>query len=127
MSIPLRFIALIQFTFLETGLPSGSHWGVKIQGQYYIYSSALITIYLKNGTYSYLVNLPPGYSATPKAGKLYWNNTFIVVNASSPIGYEIGISVLLALIALALEIHFVWKKKKRGELEKRGKQKELTM
>ncbi|MEM3846948.1 MAG: hypothetical protein QXU98_14735 [Candidatus Parvarchaeota archaeon] len=45
---------------------------------------------MKNGTYSYLVNLPPGYSATPKAGKLYWNNTFIVVNASSPIGYETG-------------------------------------
>ncbi|MEM3844796.1 MAG: hypothetical protein QXU98_03745 [Candidatus Parvarchaeota archaeon] len=111
VSIPLRFIALIQFTFLETGLPLGSHWGVEIQGQYYNSSSALITIYLKNGTYSYLVNLPPGYSATPKAGKLYWNNTFIVVNASSPIGYEIGISVLVALIALALVIRFVWKKK----------------
>ena len=120
VSIPLRFVEIIQFTFLETGLPQGSHWGVKIQGNYYNSSTPIITVNLDNGTYGYSVYFPSGYSATPKAGELSWNNTVVVVNASSPLGYEIGISVLVILIALALTVHSIRKRRRKSENEKKG-------
>ena len=111
VSIPLKFVTTIQITFIETGLPMNSHWGVRINGTYYNSSSSLIVVNLNNGTYSYTIILPSGYSAKPRTGEVNWNNSVIIVNASSPFGLEIGISVLVILVSLSIFFHFSRKRK----------------
>ncbi len=66
-----------EVTFTETNLPSGASWSVTVNGTVLKGTTATITTYLGNGTYSWgLVSLPTSYSGSPSAG------TFAVVGAS---------------------------------------------
>lgn len=115
VSVPVRFVTMIQITFIETGLPSNSHWGVRINGTYYNSSSAVIVVDLANGTYSYTINLPSGYSANLGSGEINWNNSVVLVNFSSPLRLEIGISVLAIIVFLGIFIYFSRKRKRNNK------------
>lgn len=106
VKVLLRFVVALQLTFIENGLPSGTHWSVWINGSYYDSSSSLIAINLPNSTYNYVVLLPTGYSTSEASGKVSWNNTVVLVEVSSPLWYEIAISALVVLIALIAIFYF---------------------
>jgi hypothetical protein len=107
VAVSLRFLVKIQFIFIVTGLTSGSHWSVLINGTHYNSSSTSVSIMLENGTYQYKITLPSGYSADPREGSINWNNTLVLVNASNPLGYEIGSSTLVIIIALVFVFYLV--------------------
>ncbi|MFG1445707.1 MAG: hypothetical protein AAE975_00845 [Thermoplasmatales archaeon] len=111
MSVPIKFVTLIHVTFIETGLPLNSHWEVRINGNYYNSSSSLIVVNLNNGTYTYTIILPSGYSADPRSGEILWNDSVVVVTASSHLGLEIGISSLVIIVLLGIIVHFSRKRK----------------
>ncbi len=115
VDVSLRFLVIIQFIFIVTGLTSGSHWSVLINGTHYNSSSTSVSIMLENGTYQYKITLPSGYSADPREGNINWNNTLVLVNASTPLGYEIGGSVLAIIVALVLVFYVV--RTKRSKLK----------
>jgi hypothetical protein len=113
VNVTLRFLVSVQFTFIETGLPSGVHWGVRINGTYYNSSSSFIYLNLTNGSYNFVVDLPSGYSASPRSGAVNWNDTVVLISASSPIGYEIGIAVLIVIVAGLFILRTKIKRKQR--------------
>jgi YVTN family beta-propeller protein len=56
-----------QVTFAESGLTSGTGWGVTLNGS--THTAALnVTFSLENGTYNYTVKPPVGYVAIPESG-----------------------------------------------------------
>ena len=97
-----RFLVTVQFTFIEAGLPPGTHWSVRINGNYYSSSSALIQVNLTNGSYPFEIILPYGYNAKPETGIVNGNNTYVFVNVSSYLGYEIGIPIFAVIITAVL-------------------------
>lgn len=99
-TVNLKFVLMVQFTFLEVGLPSHTKWSVYVDGAYHNSSGPLIIMNLTNGTYSYVVILPSGFEANPISGRVSWNDTVAIVYTSSPLGYEIAISAFVVLIAL---------------------------
>ncbi|MCL4447493.1 MAG: hypothetical protein M0Z77_07945 [Thermoplasmatales archaeon] len=113
VNVTLRFLVSVQFTFIETGLPSGAHWGIKINGTFYNSSSSFISMNLTNGSYNFVVDLPSGYSASPRNGVINWNNTVVLISASSPIGYEIGIAVLIVIVTALFILRTKIKRKQR--------------
>lgn len=60
--------------FTETGLPSGTQWGVFLAGQKVMTSSSSLSVPVSNGTFGYSVIGALGYSATPQYGTLAVNN-----------------------------------------------------
>ena len=111
VKVLVRFLVMTQFTFLEQGLPPGSHWSVWIDGSYYNSSSGIVTVSLPNGTYSFVVILPSGYGASPATGKVTWSNSLVLITASSPVGYYIA-TVVLA-VAIVLMSAFYIRRKRR--------------
>ncbi|MEM0135764.1 MAG: hypothetical protein QXU18_11185 [Thermoplasmatales archaeon] len=111
----LRFVVVVQFTFIEQGLPSGAHWSVWINGTYHNSSSTFISVKLPNGTYQYAVVLPPGYGASPAGGKVGWNDSLVIVNTTSPIGYYVVIAILVVVIALIPILYFRRMKRIKSE------------
>jgi len=59
-----------QVTFTETGLPSGTAWGVDFGGSMYLSSGTSVSASEPNGTFSYSVNAVVGYTASPASGAL---------------------------------------------------------
>jgi len=58
-----------QYTWSETGLPSGTQWGVNVGGtQYTTTSSSLTETFSTGQTYSWSVINPSGYVGTPSSG-----------------------------------------------------------
>lgn len=55
-------------TFSETGLPSGTTWGLSIDGKNYTSSANTISVNLPNGTYAADIISPSGYFPTPSSG-----------------------------------------------------------
>ncbi len=111
VKVLVRFLVMTNFTFIEQGLPPGSHWSVWIGGTYYNSSSGIITVSLPNGTYSFVVNLPSGYGASPETGKVTWSNNLVLITASSPVGYYVAIAVLV--VAIILMSAFYIRRKRR--------------
>lgn len=122
-SVNLNFVLMVPFTFIELGLPSRAHWSVYIGGKFYNSSSSFISIYLPNGSYTYVVILPSGYETSAPAGRVDWNNTVVIVNANSPIRNAVEISVLIAMLAL-ITIYFVRKSRKAESRRFHKKQEE---
>ncbi len=52
-------------TFQQTGLPSGGSWSVTVNGVPLSSTGGVLSIALPNGTYSFSVTVPTGYTATP--------------------------------------------------------------
>jgi len=58
-----------QYTWTESGLPSGTQWGVNVGGtQYTTTSSSLTETFSSGQTYSWSVINPNGYSGSPATG-----------------------------------------------------------
>ncbi len=66
--------------FMETGLPSAGSWGVEVNGVIYTTDSSSITVMRGNGTYSYTVSAPTGYTVSPASGTLLLNGGDSTVN-----------------------------------------------
>jgi PKD repeat protein len=61
--------ATYQYTWSETGLPSGTQWGVSVNGNnYYTTSSSLTETFSTGQTYSWSVINPTDYSGSPATG-----------------------------------------------------------
>ncbi|MEM3282142.1 MAG: InlB B-repeat-containing protein, partial [Candidatus Micrarchaeaceae archaeon] len=56
--------------FIETGLPSGTSWTVKLNGNTETSSSDFIIFQLPSGTYNFTISQVPGYIATPSSGTI---------------------------------------------------------
>jgi YVTN family beta-propeller protein len=62
--------AAYPLTFQETGLPSGTRWGVSIGGPEVSSLSSSLIFEVPNGTYEFSVGAPTGYEASPASGIL---------------------------------------------------------
>jgi len=68
-SITFTKIVQFKYTWTESGLPSGTQWGVIVNGQKYSTTSSSLTETFTSGkTYTWGVNNPSGYSGTPASG-----------------------------------------------------------
>ena len=56
--------------FMASGMPSGSHWGVTVNGIVHTTDAASMSVMVSNGTYSYTIAPPAGYDASPASGML---------------------------------------------------------
>lgn len=99
------FTGLINFTFYEQGLPSGTRWSVWIDGTYHNSTSYIIYVSLPNGTYNFVVSVPSGYSANPSTGSINYSNELVLVGVTSLLPYEVLIAVLVILIGFLLTIY----------------------
>jgi YVTN family beta-propeller protein len=57
-------------TFTESGLPSGTSWGVSMNGSLATSTTSAVTFSEMNGTYLFTVGAVPGYAANPASGSL---------------------------------------------------------
>ncbi|MCL4412505.1 MAG: thermopsin [Candidatus Thermoplasmatota archaeon] len=55
-------------TFSESGLPSGTAWGISFNGSTLTSTNGTITIREPNGSYQYQVQIVNGYNSSPNAG-----------------------------------------------------------
>lgn len=81
VSITTTFVNLThEVTFLETGLPAGTTWGVDLGGNN---SASLgtgnVTFYLPNGTYYYTIPGLSGYTSNETSGNLTVKGTSIFI------------------------------------------------
>jgi hypothetical protein len=103
VSILIKFTLVnYEITFKESGLPSGTEWGVALSGGAVVESTATdLMIPVANGTYSYKVFPPQDYdllllyNATPSSG------TGIVVAGAPVTGPTIKFNSLLWAITVA--------------------------
>lgn len=87
---------VIQFTpftyrlnFSETGLPTGTNWFASVNGATEQSSgSSFIGFDLPNGTYSYEMIPPTGYSATPTTGTVLIDGANVTLFVSIETGFE---------------------------------------
>ncbi len=59
-----------QVVFTETGLPTGTPWSVTMGGNTQSSTGSSITFSKNTGTYSYSVNTPSGFSASPSSSQI---------------------------------------------------------
>jgi hypothetical protein len=111
LTVNFQFVQIIQFAFIELGLPTGSQWSVYIDGKFFNSSNSFIEAYLPNGSYKYVIILPSGYESNSIRGNVNWNNTVVLINSFSPIRNDIEILVMVVLVALAT-VYFVRKSSK---------------
>ncbi len=62
-------------TFTESGLSSGTHWNMSLNGSTSSSNGTTITFSMSNGTYSYTVSSVSGYSTTNGSGSISVNGT----------------------------------------------------
>ncbi len=109
-------------TFSQTGVPTGATWSVWANGMNYPGSGASINFQEQNGTYTYVVTVPSGYTATPAGGSFNVTGAAASVTLSvaptpsttsssssglSTLAYElIGLFVALAVIFLITTLYF---------------------
>jgi len=71
-SVSINYVlssATYQYTWSETGLPSGTQWGVSVNGNnYYTTSSSLTETFSAGQTFSWSVINPSGYVGIPSSG-----------------------------------------------------------
>lgn len=101
----VEFTLPVTFTFYEQGLPSGAMWSIFINGSYYNTTSSHISVTLSNGTYSYLVVVPPNYNVNPTHGKVNYSDNLVFINATSLLIYEVAIAVLILLVGIFTSIY----------------------
>jgi len=112
-SIQVLFFSTIPYTFIVQGIPPGDHWTLRIGSVTYVSNSSIITVYLPNGTYSYAISLPYGYSGGDLKGKVTYSNNFIIVNAIDMLLIYIAIIVLIIIVD-ALLVFYVLRKRARA-------------
>lgn len=83
----LDFLYTISFT--ESGLPGGTAWTVHLNGQALNGTGATISASMANGSYSYTVSGPTGYTITPQTG------------SGSLTGGDVNVAIAFAKIVFA--------------------------
>jgi hypothetical protein len=56
--------------FAESGLPSGTAWGVTLNGTQVLSSGTNVSFSRPDGTYAFTVGTTPGYSVSPSSGRV---------------------------------------------------------
>jgi hypothetical protein len=114
-------------TFSQTGVPTGAQWSVTVNGVQVNSTAATAPFELQNGSYSYVVAVPSGYTASPAGGSLTVTGATQQVSLTvsavttpptttsnsglSTLAYElIGLFVALAVIFLITTLYFASKK-----------------
>ena len=92
----IRFSAPATFvvTIAETGLASGTVWGVDLNGSSGASAASTVSFRVPNGTYAFEVAVPLGYNASPTAGT-------ITVNGS-----DRSVSVVFQAVSTPLSVNF---------------------
>ncbi len=69
VSVTLQFVLpTYNVTFVESGLQSGTMWGVNLSGQTYTTTGSYLSISQGSGLYAYTVRDIAGYISTPRSG-----------------------------------------------------------
>jgi hypothetical protein len=115
-------------TFTQSGVPTGSNWNVTVNGVGQQTTGASLVFNLPNGTYTYVVTVPTGYTASPAGGSGVVSGSVSTVSVTvaqttTPVGpapaasglstlaYElIGLFVVLAVIFLITTLYFASRK-----------------
>ncbi|MGI0155270.1 MAG: hypothetical protein ACREDE_03955, partial [Thermoplasmata archaeon] len=114
-------------TFSQTGVPTGATWSVTVNGAQVNSTGASASFSLPNGTYTFIVTVPSGYTATPAGGSVAVNGATASVSVTvavtpsttssssnsglSTLAYElIGLFVALAVIFLITTLYFASRK-----------------
>ncbi|MEM0136524.1 MAG: hypothetical protein QXU18_15075 [Thermoplasmatales archaeon] len=113
----ISFISQQAFTFIISGLPSGTHWSVQVGGTEYESNSSFMTVYLPNDTYNYKITLPYGYSGSGLSGKVGYENSVVFVNATNLL--LIYVAAIVAFILLDLILFFYVRRRKSKKVEGR--------
>lgn len=117
-------------SFTETGLPTGTTWGVTFAGQNQTAATGPFQFVEPNGVYAFTVSIPAGYSAAPSSGSVTVagsNLSSHVVFTAVPPGPGGGgssggsgggtggelLGVLGAIVAIALAVVFL-RRRRRG-------------
>jgi YVTN family beta-propeller protein len=113
VTVLVRFAALYNVTFAESGLPSDSSWTVVWNGSTLQVPGASLTLSATNGSYSFSDSAADGYAPTPANGTVLVNGTnpeetirfvapgpillFLVVSpGSGPVGTTFTLSPLVS-------------------------------
>jgi hypothetical protein len=72
---PVSFLEYWYTVLATGGSPNGSTWSVTINGSTFTTTGFLLVAYEPNGTYSYRVTPPAGWSVVPQYGNLTVNST----------------------------------------------------
>ena len=120
-------------TFSESGLPSGTHWSVNVNGTSDSTTSSTIVFNVPtNGTYAYSIGVVSGYIASAESGTINVNSgnvlqsvTFTTISTSSassshsaananssPLSGLVVIAVIIAIVACS-SLFLLWKRKKK--------------
>jgi len=80
MTVNIPFVRTVYpVTWQAMGTRSGMNWSVVLNGVPYAAASAWVSTTLPNGSYTYLINLPVNFSASPRVG------AFVVDGSAMPI------------------------------------------
>jgi hypothetical protein len=73
VNVPIALSFPYTVTFTESGLPSGTSWSATLGGTQHSSSTSTITLSETNGTYSFSIQPPTGFKATPSSGTITVN------------------------------------------------------
>lgn len=129
VDILLRSAPPVQYTvtYVESGLPPGTPWSVKLGGAANNTTSSTATFRDPNGTFAFEVTAPSGYRASPSSGTVvvqgkdlpsiavaFSKTTTNAPLLGSPTGT--GYVVVAVLVAIAVIAAILWvRRRKKGE------------
>ena len=76
-----------EVTFIETGLPAGTTWGVTFNGTTLTSTNTTISIKEQNGTYQYQMQVVHGYNSSPAEGAVTVSGSTV----SNPIAWTLAL------------------------------------
>jgi YVTN family beta-propeller protein len=88
--------------FDEAGLPTGTNWSVNLNGDQLYSTTDTLTIYMANGTYSYIVGTVSGYVASPLSGSITVNGAQVTTSITFKPGTSNSYSAIFVESGLAL-------------------------
>jgi parallel beta-helix repeat protein len=92
--------------FVETGAPTGATWSVTLNGTTVSSTTASLSFSVTNGTYSYTVTFPSGYTGSPSSAKVTVSGAALTVYVSiysttAPPGTSVSTASTNEIYALA--------------------------
>ncbi|MEM3549449.1 MAG: hypothetical protein QXJ23_10650, partial [Thermofilum sp.] len=126
-STSLEVTKMYPVTFTESGLPSGSTWSVTLSGTafngQYVNSTlesstGTITFNEPNGSYTYTVHLPSGYTSSNAKGSVSVSGApvSVTISAQPPTNYLLYVIILIVVIIAVVGVVIAMRrgKKKQG-------------
>ncbi len=105
----VRANELYGIEFTETGLPNGTPWSVTLNGTTLYSTNSTITFNEPNGTYSYILHLPSGYTTTNQKGSITVSGQSLALSmnakhSSRPTSQSSNYSIIIIAVLLAAAI-----------------------